>query len=232
MKRTESDNQSNQFKLVGDATHVEAVGTDAYSSVALVEENNVPNGTTVSTSDVCRLIEKYKGFAKQSAESIINLALTVDEAERNLRKDDLSLFFEEIGMSPTGSTFRKHKRIAESSARFMPMIDRLPNNWTTLYKLAALSGDQYQQLVCNGTIKPNMTARDIREIIAPNGNPKGGNDNQAKLYDVQISFSGLSLQKKFEGYSALERLQREFGFELTPSAALSSDLDHQRMLVA
>lgn len=103
----------------------------------------VPNGTELSDFD--SLVERYLTFAIKSAENIIRLAETLVEAS-NLGEPKLLDFCTRVRLKYNGSTYRKQLKIGQEASRFEPFLERMPNNWTTVYKLAKLTKAQFDRV--------------------------------------------------------------------------------------
>ena len=56
--------------------------------------------------------------------------------------------------------------IGKEASCFQPFLDRLPNNWTTLYKLAKLEAHVFDRVTNDPLFAPMMTASDVDDIIA------------------------------------------------------------------
>ena len=129
---------------------------NAEDPVSDAAEDLVPNGTSDSLFD--SLVERYRTFAKKSAENIIQLAETLVEAKAKLSGMQLHDFCQAVGLDQNGSKFRKLLTIGQEASRFEPYVDRLPTNWTTIYKLASLDGTVFDRVAKDARFAPMMTA--------------------------------------------------------------------------
>lgn len=184
--------------------------------------NSVPNGTDIISPEVANYVDRYRHFAKQSAESIINLALTLVEAEDSLNKSDFSTFCDQVGIDRNGATYRKLKSIAVNSARFAPVMDRLPNTWTTIYKLASLEPDKFDALVTNGVISPFMTMSDLNKQVDGEKPKKSVNDNREP--DFKISMDNLDTEVKCAVYDLIKELCSDFSIKLVTAKHLEDEV--------
>jgi hypothetical protein len=183
-------------------------------------KNIVPTVAANDDSEVstyAHLIEEYKLFAKQAAENIIKLAETLDIAERELSPDDFDRFCVESDLDKEGSTFRKLKKIGEKVSRFKPFLDRMPNSWTTLYKLASLPEEKFDSVSKSERFGPLMTAAEVNGIVGKTAKPKEVNEP-----DFVIDFSTVQKEKQVELCRELLRLEKLFGFKLTVGANLQA----------
>lgn len=162
------------------------------------------------------MVKQYQKFAKESAENIVKLADTLVRAKAGLSKEDFDRFCKEVHLEKDGSTFRKLMSIGAKSSRFEPFFNRLPNNWTTLYKLASIDDAKFELVTADADrFQPFMTARDISLIL---GIPP--RSRKAQDHDVVIDLNGLDGDRKREVYQQLQWLKERFGFQLTPGQTL------------
>ena len=128
-------------------------------------ELNVLNGTEIDPSTYVNLVQRYRHFAKESAANIVKLAETLVIAEQNLAPVNFSKFCEEVGLHKEGSTYRKLMIIGANASRFEPFYDRLPNAWTTVYKLASIKQNEFDRVTKSDQFSPFMTAKDVTEVL-------------------------------------------------------------------
>ena len=176
-----------------------------------------PNGTEVVTPQITGYINRYQTFLRKTAESIVGLATTVLEAEESLNKVDFKIFCSQVGLDTNGTTFSKLKKIGESAARFNPYLDRLPSSWTTIYKLAKMSTNDFEQVSSNLT--PFMTAGKIDELVGSVSKPKVSSNT-----DIYIDLSSLDLSQKADCYEAICELSKQFCFKPRERKAFADEL--------
>ena len=123
--------------------------------------------TDIAGPKVAHLVERYRFYAKASAENIIQLATTLTEANRTLSAPKLTAFCAAVGINPKSSTYRKLTQIGLSAARFKSHLDKMPTAWTTVYNLSKLSEQDFEKVASNDNFSPTMTARSINEIVKP-----------------------------------------------------------------
>jgi hypothetical protein len=123
----------------------------------------VPNGTETLSAEVARYVDRYRGFPRQTADGIIGLAMTLVEAEEKLSKAEFKVFCELVGIPKGRPVYKKFRKIGEAATRFEPYMEKLPSNWTTVYKLAALPPDKFDRVA--QSLTPFITAREIDENI-------------------------------------------------------------------
>ena len=167
----------------------------------------VPNGTEVSSTVHIQLVNQYRTFAKHTAANIIKLAETLVEAEDSLSKRELRQFCEDVGLEYDGSTYRKLMKIGKEVSRFEPFVERMPNNWTTVYKLASLDRGKFDQVTRDGRFRPMMTASEIDKIIGTQSHVASHGKR-----DVMIDLSGLEQNLVIEAFRAMKGLEQQYGF--------------------
>ena len=123
----------------------------------------VPNGTETLSAEVAHYVDRHRGFARQTAAGIIGLATTLVEAEEKLSPAEFKIFCELVGIPKGGPVYKKFTKIGEAGTRFEPHMEKLPSNWTTVYKLAALPPDKFDHVA--QSLTPFITAREIDEKI-------------------------------------------------------------------
>jgi hypothetical protein len=177
----------------------------------------VPNGTEIASPTYVRLLNDYCAFGKVCAEAIVGLGEICCEANRELTAEgELERWCKDAGLDegPEGSTFRKFLKIGRVSGRFKPYMDRLPNTWTTVYKLASLDNTvpenekekaifktDFQKVVESPKFGPEMTAHDVTVILSP---PKVMAPAAEKVRrDVWLDLSKLSYDDASDAMKAI-----------------------------
>lgn len=111
-----------------------------------------------------RIAERFMSFKKQTAEGLLNMSKAVSDAKA-AHKEVFKKFCILTDLDPSGSTFRKYNAIGQNFDRLMDHVEKLPNNWTTLYKVASLSPTEFQKLVDSNKLNPGIKAATIREVL-------------------------------------------------------------------
>lgn len=131
-----------------------------------------PETTSIQVSPaVEQYVERYRYYARNTVESILKLGETVLEAETKLSRLEIMIFCQEVGIDHNGPTFRKLRKIGQQAPRFTPVIDRVPNSWTTVYELAKLENDKFAQLVESQALNPTATMKELRTFIDDGDKP-------------------------------------------------------------
>ena len=123
--------------------------------------------TEITSPLLVDLVQRYKHFARASAENIVELAKTLATAKSALSPEEHKMFCHDVGLNPKSSTYRKLTVIGDKAARFEPHLARMPAAWTTVYKLAKLSDEKFDDVAKNDRFSPFMTAKSITAIVEP-----------------------------------------------------------------
>ena len=171
----------------------------------------VPVGTKDVTFEVISPIvqtylDRYNFAIRKTAQSVLELAATLLEAQEELGPVDFTIFLREVGFNEDSSTFKKFIAIAKKKHALEPHLEKLPNAWTTIYQLAKLNSDQFEDIANSGLLTPYLTGNAINNMLRasiPNGNSRAEND-------VFISVQSMPVETQFEFYQALEALCAEY----------------------
>jgi hypothetical protein len=179
----------------------------------------VPNGTEIVSPIYADLVQRYRTFAKQSAENIIKLSETLVEAKHKLSDADLQKFCGEVGLQHDGSTYRKLLKIGTEVSRFEPFLARMPNNWTTVYKLAKLEKDKFDLVANDNRFTPMMTASEVDSIVGGSATPKNEHSR-----DLMIDLSGFDRLKMIAVCKKIKALKQDFGFNFTVASHVQKEI--------
>ena len=123
---------------------------------------------TVFLTDKEQFVQDFHGFAKKTAQSTLEMCKVVYDAKHTLTNDNFDSFCREIGQKSSDSTIRKYLAIGEKYDDFINYADRLPNSWTSIYKITQIDSTTFSALVSTDNTFANMRAKDIDLLINPN----------------------------------------------------------------
>ena len=123
---------------------------------------------TVFLTDKEQFVQDFHGFAKKTAQSTLEMCKVVYEAKHTLTNDNFDSFCREIGQKSSDSTIRKYLAIGEKYDDFINYADRLPNSWTSIYKITQIDSTTFSALVSTDKTFATMRAKDIDLLINPN----------------------------------------------------------------
>lgn len=102
-----------------------------------------------------------------SACSILNIANVFVHAKHDLSKTEFDEFLKLTKYAEKSSSVRKWLQIGDACVRLAPLADRLPPNWSTIYKIATLKANELDALIKADVLSRDMTAKDIDDELKP-----------------------------------------------------------------
>ena len=164
------------------------------------------NAASVIVNDerITLYVDRYRTFARNTAENIIGLGQSVAEASDTLTGAELVAFCEQVGIEPHGSTFRKLRKIGAQAERLSAHMSSLPNNWTTVYALAHMDKEQFNQIVESSTLSPTVSMKEISQAL------KGEKVVKDKL-SISISVDVASPEQAFQLEQACNAIISDHG---------------------
>jgi len=149
---------STNDKNVLNRTNSEVVSTEKHKNF----------NVTVFLTDKEQFVQDFHGFAKKTAQSTLEMCKVVYDAKHTLTNDNFDNFCREIGQKSSDSTIRKYLAIGEKYDDFINYADRLPNSWTSIYKITQIDSTTFSALVSTDNTFATMRAKDIDMLINPN----------------------------------------------------------------
>jgi len=125
-----------------------------------------PAEPQVINAKVIHYVDRYQGFARKTAQSLIALAGTLVDAQAALDPKDFEEFCQLVRLEKGSSTYKKMMIIGKAAGRFEPVMDQLPNAWTVLYELAKLKPAPFEQLVSGQQLHPLMTGQEVKQLTS------------------------------------------------------------------
>lgn len=180
------------------------------------------NNAEVIDANVGAYVERFKKSMKQTAESIIDMGNTIYDACRYLGEVPLGQFCGQIGMNKSDPMFKKLKKIGEMHARLEANVEKLPNAWTTIYKLAQVTEDEFVKIVEAEILTPYVTAKEINECLGKTKSRKDDVENTAN--SITISLTEKNVANAALLVSKIEELEQEFNFKMNVPDGLKSQI--------
>lgn len=144
---------------------------------------------------------KINDLTKNTASNILEIASLMTDAKKVLNKDDFDLMLLDTKYSKNTASIRKWLVIGKSYQRLMPIVEKLPPNWSTIYKIASLEPSDFDFLEKSDVISPSMSAKEIDDSLSKSKSKK----IQYKLIicvddtiDIDVLKSFLVKCKKYE----------------------------------
>ena len=162
-------------------------------------------------------IQGYYEFTKDAADIYIRKCQLVLEAEEELPVEAVQRFFDRIRLPRNSATYRKVRKIAEAGDRLLKVADRLPDSWTTLYQLAKLQPQEFDELVQNDALHVGITSADLRTATA------SGSDKPKFI--IKVDGSSLSHGEQTQLYREIKESADKYG--ATVSAPEFDETEHE-----
>lgn len=148
-------------------------------------------------TSVSNFASKINELTKNTASNILDIASLMTDAKSELSSDDFNLMLEDTKYSKSSSSIRKWLVIGNSYQRLMPIVKKLPPNWSTIYKLSTLEPAELDLLEKNNIICCSVSAREIDDALSK---------SQSKKSNYKVT---ISIDKTFD-VSEFKRLIDEF----------------------
>jgi hypothetical protein len=178
----------------------------------------VPNGTCeIITPAVQAYLDRYHTALRKTAQSVLEVAATVLEAKEQLAKSEFAQFLNEVGFDEKSSTYKKFVAIARKKELLEHHVEHLPTAWTTIYQLAKLEPDQFEQVANSGQLSPLMSANQITTIIA------GGTSSSSTrtATDVFIAMQELDAAQRVALHDELAAICQRYGVAVRFASSLT-----------
>ena len=144
----------------------------------------------VESKEIVVLVEKFKKFARKTAEGVLEMAKVVCEAKK-LKDSEFHKFCEIVGMSGSSSTVQKLIKIGEKYEYFIGCAEKLPANWTTVYELSKLTEEKIEELIDRGVVCTSLIASDLNVAL---GKPVKEKGKKANAVIPNGNFDGLGFR--------------------------------------
>jgi hypothetical protein len=191
------------------------------NSIVLQSDTSVLNGTEIISANLSLYLDRYRTFAKQTAESFLGLAATLVEAKEKLNPVDFTLFCNNINLEKDGSTYKKIFKIGSEIARFQPVVELLPNSWTTIYDLAKIDKNKFLEIANSNILSPTMTALELKKALTQDSQQKNIIKDKN---DISIKLNHLSVEDKIKVYELIFNIKSDYPFEIKIDENLESEL--------
>ena len=177
-------------------------------------------------------------FVNKTAESILLFARTLYKASNTLDKKDFRTLLDSVGFTEGSPTTSKYLHIGKEYTSLCLIQDNLPNNWTTIYKIACLSSDERHDLVEAGKITPlTIGNSEIFDCLKkPHTLQRQKITAQIKaLFDpdapcLVIRFNYIDKSKKKDLDSVIEAVTEKFDVNVDFTPPLTQALNNARAL--
>lgn len=118
----------------------------------------------IGTTFVTHMAEQFRGYARKTAESFLEMARVVAETKRHSKDEEFTTFCQLIGHEAKSSTIRKFVTLGAQYPRLIKHVDILPANWTTLYEVGRIAVDVFNAHIGAGAINPALTCAELKRM--------------------------------------------------------------------
>jgi hypothetical protein len=167
--------------------------------ITLAAASTVQNGTGATDRGVMHYVDKFKSLRRDSSSAVLDLAETLIDAEDALSKEDFEYFCAKVGVAASMSYHKKLRTIGKRASHLKPQLELLPPCWTTIYKLAQMPAEKFDDFVAAGALSPKTKAKDISKFLGGSANGEGVSEPSRGLdagQRVVISFGKLDVEAK------------------------------------
>jgi hypothetical protein len=178
---------------------------------------NIKNEETIES-----LVNEFNACGKVAAEHVVRRCRTVARAKAK-GKNGFEEFCAKAKLKPGSSTTRKYVRIGAEADWLLPIADRLPADWTTIYDVVKLGQVKAEELIRLGILHPQVTAKelnaptvaDISDDVVSDASVADETIGAAEPCLFQVDASDLSDQDRLNLYHDLEDAAARHGCVVT-----------------
>ena len=161
----------------------------------------------VNSAKIEQFVNQYQLCIQKTATAILELANVVYSASTSLSKSEFDSFRDAIGADKSKDSYiKKLKCIAQKSARFNAISDKLPPIYTTLYTLSQLNDSTFTQLCSDNVIAPNMTALSLTSYV--------DKKSTKNVTDIVLSLKNLSEEVRVLALAEIQVVCKKFNIKL------------------
>jgi len=158
---------------------------------------------------------RINALSTRSASSIIEIGCSFLEAKLELSSNEYKQFLFQTRYVERSSSIRKWNKIGEAAMRLQAVADRLPIQWTTIYSIACLSPQKFDDLINSTVLCQSMTAKEMSEFFTAKSTIK----TKSKKVRFTLTFEpDISPLRLFEQISELQSNASAMGFTIEVSS--------------
>jgi len=178
---------------------------------------NIKNEETIES-----LVTEFNTCGNVAAEHLVRRCRTVARAKAK-GKNGFEEFCAKAKLKPGSSTTRKYVRIGAEADWLLPIADRLPADWTTIYDVAVLGRAKAEEMVRIGTLHSQVTAKELKAAAIGEVSNDVVSDTAVAGEAIvttepclfQVDASDLSDQDRLSLYQDLEEATARHGLVVT-----------------
>ena len=150
---------------------------------------NPESSVDYANMTVSQYTAAFKSSMRKTAEAVLEMARVAYEAEKNLTRQAYAKFCEQIGFKTEDSTLSKLKSIGAKYEILKKNEDKLPPNWTSIYKIAQATTDVVQELIDGNKITPATTGVQLNALLGIESKNKKSNQASTTATQGETQFS-------------------------------------------
>jgi hypothetical protein len=160
-------------------------------------------------------VSKFRLFARRTAEAFIETARTIIVAEKELNKDEYTIFCEEVGIQKGTPFYKKMHVIGKRADRFASVSESLPDNWTTLYLLSSLSDEDFESVLDAKLIGPMLKASELAKFLTARDAAIGKRPKSYKPpTEITLILRGVDEEKLPDIFSVIAKWKDDTGLKV------------------
>jgi hypothetical protein len=205
LAETDNDTDGGTAVSIRDSKNEPNVLEDAPRRLSKHQMENIQTDETIES-----LVVEHNDCGKVASEYIVRRFSTFPRAKAK-GKNGFEEFCEKVKCKPSSSTTRKYLKIGTEADWLLPIADRLPSDWTTIYEVAVLGQAKAEELVSRGILNPQATAKALKAATIAEVSDDVVDQSEAvetigaaELCVFQVDASDLSDQDRLSLYHALE----------------------------
>lgn len=143
--------------------------------------NAIVNTTVETVNDqiVLQSVLEFKGYARKTAENVLEMGRVVFETKNQLKKDKVAYedFCSRIGFNSKSKSVVKLGQIGKVYSLLKSHTECLPNNWTTLYEITRLGEKKIADFIEQGLIHQNILGSEVKRLNGDQFNEKSSKES-------------------------------------------------------
>jgi hypothetical protein len=185
-----------------------------------VQKMNKLYEKSINQKLVDSFIEKYFLHTTSSLESLFNVCetlLELDESVKNLQlnESDLDYFCMKVGLTKTGSTYRKYVCIGKKVHLLRNYVHTIPSVVSTIYEICTLDSDKFEEMVKQRLITQTTTLNDLKVLTGKVSTKKKKSSNEDDFLSIQFEFDSLSDKSRIELINFFKIISSNTEFKIT-----------------
>ncbi len=149
---------------------------------AVTSKENIDFMNALSVNEY---VDQFNQFANKTAQAIIGMGRVVHRAKSSLGKD-FDVFCTAIRFKRESSAIRKLDQIGKMADFLDKHANRLPNTWTTVYRLTQLGRELLEEAIAGDVVSPSMSGLEAGRLVHKmlGTQPRSKNNTRASIASI------------------------------------------------